>query len=250
MDRSRPSNFILIESCLKCEHRDSGLFCNLPESALHRLMASREARVYPKGALICQEGQPAKGVFVLCTGRAQISTTTPEGKTTVLREAEPGEILGISAVLSGTPYKTTAEVMEQCQLNFVEKEEFLRMVQEDTNVGAHVVDQILHDCGHACEELSVLEVSGSVDRKIAQLLLRWARHPRHVLNRKRNEVPIKVSANHEEIAHMINATAAEVGETLRTFQRKKWLTINGQHWSIMNMHELEETAGDRNRVIG
>ena len=232
MSASGKSNFLLIESCMKCGRRADGLFCKLPNSALHRILAAREAKVYPKGALICQEGGMAHGVFVLCTGKAQISATTPEGHTTVVGEAAPGEIIGVSAVLGRTPYKTTVEVMEQCQLNYLAREEFLEMLQNDPDIGSGVVLQILHDCSAAKPELALRTEAGTIGEKLARLLMQWTKHPLHVLKRKRNETPIRVRATVSEIAHLIGGTEEEVDTTLREFQKKKWLRIDGTTWLV------------------
>lgn len=226
------SNFLLIESCLKCGHRADGLFCKLPTSSLHRLLAAREAKVYARGALICQQGGAAHGVYVLCTGKAQISATTPEGHTLVVGEVAPGEIIGVSAVLGGTPYKTTVEVTEQCQLNYVSREEFLDMAQNDPDIGSGVVLQILHDCTAAQPELSLRTEEGTVSEKLVRLLGQWTKHPLHVLKRKRTETPIRVRATVSEIAHLVGGTEEEVDTTLREFQKKKWLRIDGTTWLV------------------
>lgn len=39
----------------------------------------------------------------------KLSISASEGKTLILRIAKPGEILGLPAVMSGTPYEMTAE---------------------------------------------------------------------------------------------------------------------------------------------
>jgi CRP/FNR family transcriptional regulator, cyclic AMP receptor protein len=65
-------NFRIIEDCLKCAFREQRLFCDLSREALLRLQNIKATAVYPKGALLCLEGQPPRGVFVLCTGRAKI----------------------------------------------------------------------------------------------------------------------------------------------------------------------------------
>lgn len=226
------SNFLLIESCLRCGHRADGLFCKLPNSALHKILEAREARVCPKGALVCRQGGAANGVFVLCTGKAQASTTTPEGRTVVVGEVSPGEIIGVSAVLSGTPYKTTVEITEQCQLNYLAREEFLEMVQNDPDIGSHVVLQILHDSGAAVPELSLRTAAGTVSEKLGRLLAQWAKNPLHVLRRRRNETPVRVRATAKEIAHIVGATEEEVDAALRDFQKKKWLRIEGTTWMV------------------
>src|SRR3954469_18923323 len=97
-------NFQIIEDCLKCTFREHRLFCDLSREALIRFQAIKATSVYPKGALLCLEGQPPRGVFVLCTGRAKLTTTSSEGKSIILRIAEPGEVLGLTAVFSNSPY--------------------------------------------------------------------------------------------------------------------------------------------------
>jgi len=102
----------IVENCLKCEFREERLFCHLPDDVLEELQRIKATSVYPKGALLCLEGQAPRGVFILCTGRAKLSTTSAEGKTIILRIAEPGEVLGLTAVVDDTPYEATVETLE------------------------------------------------------------------------------------------------------------------------------------------
>src|SRR5215475_9393511 len=112
-------NFPIIENCLKCTFREQRLFCNLPSEALIKLQAIKATSVYPKGTMLCLEGQAPRGVYVLCTGRAKLSTTSSDGKTIILRLAEPGEVLGLTAAISNSPYEATVETLEQTQANFI-----------------------------------------------------------------------------------------------------------------------------------
>jgi len=97
-------HFQIVEDCLKCSFREQSLFCDLPREALIRLQGIKATSVYPKGALLCLEGQSPRGIFILCTGRAKLSTTSSEGKSMILRVAEPGEVLGLTAAVSSSPY--------------------------------------------------------------------------------------------------------------------------------------------------
>ncbi|MGZ4855447.1 MAG: Crp/Fnr family transcriptional regulator, partial [Candidatus Angelobacter sp.] len=58
-------HFQIIEDCLKCMFREQSLFCDLSREALLRLQNIKATSVYPKGALLCLEGQSPRGVFVL-----------------------------------------------------------------------------------------------------------------------------------------------------------------------------------------
>src|ERR1700731_5444491 len=76
-----PYGLEIIESCLSCPHREDRLFCNLPSAAIQALAAITSAAVYPKGATLFVEGQSPRGVFVLCSGRVKLSTSSAGGRT-------------------------------------------------------------------------------------------------------------------------------------------------------------------------
>jgi CRP/FNR family cyclic AMP-dependent transcriptional regulator len=128
-------NFQFIEDCLKCTSHEERLFRNLSGETLNRLRNINATSIYPKGAILCLEGQPPSGVFVLCTGRVKLSTTSSEGKTVILRIAEPGELLGLTAAISGTPYEASVETLEPSQANFISQADFVRFLQEYPSVG-------------------------------------------------------------------------------------------------------------------
>ena len=51
------------------------------------------------------EGQVPRGIFVLCKGSVKLSINSPSGRTMIVKLAEPGEVLGLSATISGKPYE-------------------------------------------------------------------------------------------------------------------------------------------------
>jgi CRP/FNR family cyclic AMP-dependent transcriptional regulator len=59
-----------------------------------------------------------RGIFVLCKGTVKISINSPSGRTMLVELAEPGEVLGLSATISGKPYEVTAETLDPCQSQF------------------------------------------------------------------------------------------------------------------------------------
>ena len=84
---------------LSCPHREERLFCNLPKASVLALSAITHSAVYPKGANLFVEGQPARGIFILCSGRMALSTSSADGKTLILRIAESGEVPSVPTSL-------------------------------------------------------------------------------------------------------------------------------------------------------
>lgn len=232
-------NFQIIENCLKCAFREQRLFCDLPDEALQRLQNIKATSVYPKGALLCLEGQPPRGIFVLCTGRAKLTTTSAEGKSIILRIAEPGEVLGLTAAVSNTPYEATIETLEPSQANFISHGDFVRFIEENPEVGFKVARQLTHNCKCAYGEIRSIGLSNSVPEKIAKLVLRWAEQPLQVPRKNAHEVPIRVTLTQEEIAQFVGTSRETVSRVLSDFRRKGWLRIKGATWTILNKPALE-----------
>jgi len=121
---SSPYGIQITENCLICKLRHSGFFCDLPKPSLQDLERIKYASAYPQGAVLFVEGQAPRGVYIICTGRVKLSTTSRDGKTLILRIAQAGEVLGLHATVSGKPYELTAETLQPAQLDFVRREDF------------------------------------------------------------------------------------------------------------------------------
>lgn len=233
-------NFRIIEDCTKCAFREQRLFCDLPNKALARLQDIKATAVYPKGALLCLEGQAPRGIFVLCTGRAKLTTTSSEGKSIILRIAEPGEVLGMTAVFSNAPYEATVETLEPSQANFISMTDFVHFMKDYPDVGMKVAQQLTHNCRCAYGEIRSIGLSNSVPEKIAKLVLKWAEQPLPAtVGRKPNETAIRVTLTQEEIAQFVGTSRETVSRVLSDFRKKGWLRVKGVIWTIVDKDALE-----------
>src|SRR5580704_3852387 len=116
-----PYGLEIIENCISCPHREDKLFCNLSPPAVQRLSEITSVAAYPKGATLFVEGQSPRGVFIICSGRVKLSTSSADGRTLILRISEPGEVLGLPATVTGKPFELTADVIEPAQANFISR---------------------------------------------------------------------------------------------------------------------------------
>src|SRR5690349_16000627 len=117
-----PYGLNILDDCVACPVREEHLFCNLPLPVVQKLNDIKSTAIYPKSAVLFIEGQRPRGVFVLCTGKAKLSTSSSEGKTIITKISEPGDVLGLNATVSNHPYEVTAEMVEPAQANFISRE--------------------------------------------------------------------------------------------------------------------------------
>src|SRR5262245_42646239 len=106
-----PYNLDLHNSYNECNDRFERQYCNMSASTVNALEAIKFTGVYPKGSLLFVEGEMPRGIFILCSGRAKLTTSSSEGKTLIVKIAEPGEVLGASATILGKPYEVSAETI-------------------------------------------------------------------------------------------------------------------------------------------
>jgi CRP-like cAMP-binding protein len=95
----------IVETCHERSHRSRRKNSDICSEVVDRLAAFAIPLYQPKGAALFGEGQPSRGVFILYSGRVKLFTSSAEGKTLILRFADPGEILGLAGTLSGQPYE-------------------------------------------------------------------------------------------------------------------------------------------------
>lgn len=236
---SSPYGIPITENCLICKLRHSGFFCDLPKASLDDLEKIKYASAYPQGAVLFVEGQAPRGIYVVCSGRVKLSTTSRDGKTLILRIAQPGEVLGLHATVSGRPYELTAETLQPCQLDFVRRDDFLRFLQNHADACLHAAQHLSQNCQTAYEMIRSLGLSHSVSEKLARLLLEWATDGETT----KDGIRIKVSLTHEEIAQLIGTSRETVTRVLGEFRDKEIAQLRGSTLLIRNRPGLEKLIG-------
>lgn len=232
---SSPYGLQVTENCLICKLRNTGFFCDLPKNSLQDLEKVKYASAYPQGAILFVEGQAPRGVYIVCSGRVKLSTTSRDGKTLILRIAQGGEVLGLHASVSGKPYELTAETLQPCQLDFIKREDFLRFLQNHSDACLNAAQHLSQNCQSAYEMIRSLGLSHSVSEKLARLLLEWASDG----DETKDGIRIKVSLTHEEIAQLIGTSRETVTRVLGEFREKEIAQLRGSTLLIRNRAGLE-----------
>jgi CRP/FNR family transcriptional regulator len=132
-------------SCLDCVQRSDGVFCDLEPDALAAFDGIKSTETRPKGTVLFREGQTARGVFLLCEGRVRLSLCSESGRRMTVRVAGAGEVLGLSAAVSGGCHEVTAETLEGVQVAAVRRKDLLRFLHEHPDVCLQVVNLLSED---------------------------------------------------------------------------------------------------------
>ncbi|HXY14490.1 MAG TPA: Crp/Fnr family transcriptional regulator [Terriglobales bacterium] len=230
-----PYGLPIVDNCVACKLRNGNSFCALSEATTQDLNNLKHVSSYPESSVVFLEGQDARGVYVLCQGRAKLTTTNADGKSMILKIAEPGTILGLHACISRKPYEVTVETLQPAQLAFIRREDFLHFLNQHPDACLHAAQHLARDCQSAYEVIRSIGLSHSVSEKLARLLLQWSTDGRVV----DGTVRLKLALTHEEMAQLIGTSRETVTRTLSDFKKQHVLEVNGSTLVIRNKAGLE-----------
>ena len=231
-----PYGLDVVDNCTECTISAPGFFCGFPHDVLRSLELMSHKSVLPAGAILFVEGQAPRGMFIVCSGKVNLSTTSREGKILILKTAMPGEVLGLSATISGMGYETTAETATPCLLNFIDRKHFLDLMQSHSETGVHVAQCLSRDYQSAYRDIHDLVLTRSSAGKLARLLLSQSLKPGG------EAVGMATPMTHEEMAQRIGSSRETVTRLLSNLRKKQLIRSDGPTLVIRDRTALEALA--------
>ena len=99
------------------------------------LQSVHHIRKIEKGTFLYQEGSPATEVFIIKSGKIQVSKITPDGRELTLRLCSRGELIGeLSLFCSSSKYFLNAKVIESGEVAVICKDELERRLEIDSRL--------------------------------------------------------------------------------------------------------------------
>jgi CRP/FNR family transcriptional regulator, cyclic AMP receptor protein len=230
-----PYGLNILDNCMTCLVREQHIFCNLSPTMVQRLNDITSSAIYPRGAMLFMEGQQGRGAFVLCTGKAKLSTTSRDGRTIITKISEHGDVLGLSATISKHPYEVTAEMTEPGQANFISADSLVHFLHDCPEVALRVAQQLSQNYFSAYDEIRTLGLTRSPGEKFAKLLLGWSAER----GDSNHSLHLHLALTHSEIAEMIGTTRETVSRLFADFKKKQFIQSKGTSLVIVNKFALE-----------
>lgn len=238
-------NFHLQRKCTSCKLRTPSFFCEFSSAVLKAFQSIKTTHSHDKGTTLFVQGQPAIGLYMLCQGRVKLSICSKDGKAAILRMAEAGDILGLSAAMTGEVNHATAVAVEQCQVNFVPRDDLLTVMKQNSEVALNAARQLARNYSLAFEQIISLALSTSSER-LARLLLGWSR----TNGNGSPHAELRMTYTHEDIAAMIGTSRETVTRLLNGFKRNNLISIRGADLYIHDVHRFELMTGSLGQIDG
>lgn len=116
------------------------------EALCEALASAGKSEQFEKGVVLFRQGEQVRGVYVVKTGRVQLSLVDRGAVSG--RIAGAGSVLGLPATMTGNVYSLTAQALEPAVVLFVTRQDVLGLLRRYPEFCFEVVEILAQEVGH------------------------------------------------------------------------------------------------------
>lgn len=232
---------ILPRICQDCSILGTQAFCTLSSEALREFNSIGICRHREAHQILLREGFPADHLLVICSGRVKVTTASTEGRLFLLRVANPGDILGVSALQEHSVHRVSAEALSACIIKSIPRADFIRVMETHPEVSRVTALAIAREYNSAFLSARRLALHTSAAGKLASTLLDWAHMDDFGDRPAPNNLPISffMHLNQEELGSMAGLSRETVSRLLTRFRREGLVDQINDRMTLHNPDRLE-----------
>lgn len=110
------------------------LFSDLTKREQQVLSANCREREYPAGASLLRQGETGVGLFILTSGKVQVSQQGPDGEVRDLGTFDRGSVLGEMSLLDDLPRTATVVALEPTRALVIPVWDFRAALRESPDI--------------------------------------------------------------------------------------------------------------------
>ena len=213
------------------------IFCDLDSKAFEQLCRYAKHATLKRGATIYSKGDPGNSLYVVISGTAKMSISSPDGRNAILNLIGPGEIFGEIALLDGRERTADATANTNCEVLIIDRRDFLPFVRSQPALAMKIIELLcarLRWTSDQVEEVILQDLPG----RLASALIRLTE--RHQTGGERTIV-----VTQQEISEMVGMTRESINKQLRSWAARNWVRLEHGAIVVLDRQALATLAGVR-----
>lgn len=227
MERSH--KFITCEQCLS---RKSSLFESFSGEELALLNSKKVCSYYRKNQPLFVEDSIPRGVFCINEGKVKVFSRGSEGKEQIIRVAKNGDVLGFRAMFSGDPYAVSATTLEESNICFIGKNDFLQLIDTNTTLRDGIMKELSTELAKRALFIKDLAQKTVRERLAAILLILDDVYEHDFINMTR-----------EDLSNFIGTATENLIRTLKDFKEEELINTQARKIKILDHDGLLRATG-------
>lgn len=219
-------------TCSTCMSRSSSLLGGLCSDEVTNLEDHKTCNYYKKSQSLFLEGSFPRGVFCINQGKVKVFKRGDEGKEQIIHIAKGGEMVGFRAMFSGDPYNVAAETLEESNICFIAKDDFLNMMDTNVTLRNGIIKELSKELSDRASFITNMAQKSVRERlAFALILLKGVYEPE----------PINLSR--EDMANFVGTATETLIRLLKDFKEEGIIEVHTRKLTILNLDKLVSIAG-------
>ncbi|MEJ6582463.1 MAG: Crp/Fnr family transcriptional regulator [Crocinitomicaceae bacterium] len=219
-------------TCVNCLAKNNSLFKSFCDVEVDDLNVVKSCSYFKKSQPLFIEGSLPRGVFCLNNGKVKIFARGEEGKEQIIHVAKAGEIVGFRAMFSEEPYKVTATTLEESNICFISKADFLNLVDTNVTLRNGIMKELSTELANRVAYITNMAQKPVRGRLAFALVILEEIYTGEMINLTR-----------EDLANFVGTATETLIRLLKDFKEEELIQTHGRKIEILNHDELITISG-------
>ena len=219
-------------TCENCLSRKDSLFCSMTGEDLKQVDSTKSCSYFKKDQPLFIEGSLPRGVFCINEGKVKIYSRGEEGKEQIIHVATSGEIVGFRAMFSGEPYTVAANTLEESNICFISKTDFLNLVDTNTTLRNGILKELSKELADRASFIKNMAQKSVRERLASSLLILDDIYAEDFINLSR-----------EDLANFVGTATETLIRLLKDFKDEGFVKTHVRKIEVLDKEGLLQLAG-------
>jgi CRP-like cAMP-binding protein len=215
------------------------LFSDMEKCHTDKISEAKTCNYYKKGHLLFHEGTRPMGVFCVYSGKIKVYKLGADGKEQIVTITKQGDVLGYKALISDELYPVSAETLEDANICFIPKRDFLETLNESMPLQQKLMRSVCRQVGVLTEQLTTLAQKSVRQRVAVTLLMLKDTYGMDLVDNG----PIEINLTREDMANIVGTATETLIRLLADFKEDNLIAVKGRKIEVLDSKELARVAG-------
>jgi CRP-like cAMP-binding protein len=223
-----------IELCL-----DSFLspFMGLNQKDKETLVQHHTVNKIKKGGYLYREGERARGLIFLVSGKAKIFRAGVAGREHIIKMLKVNDMAGFQTLFTESNWPDSAVAIEESMICTIEKQCLLRILRNNADLSMKISRVLSEELSYSYDKMVSLSQKHVRGRLVESLLMLCK-----IYGFEADGKTINARLSRNDIAHLSNMTTSNAIRTLSNLAAEGNITIKGRKITILNIDNLERIS--------
>ena len=219
-------------TCSNCLSRSNSLLGGLCTDEISNLENHKSCNYFKKNQSLFLEGSFPRGVFCINQGKVKVFKRGDEGKEQIIHIAKEGEMVGFRAMFSEAVYNVAAETLEESNICFIAKDDFLNMIDTNAALRNGIMKELSKELADRASFITNMAQKSVRERLAFALILL-----------KNIYEPEPINLSREDMANFVGTATETLIRLLKDFKEEGLIEVQTRKMTVLDTKKLIDIAG-------